>query len=306
MPVTKIPLPPWLRIKPPGGENYVRIKGLLGRHGLNTVCEEASCPNVSECWGGGTATFMIMGNACTRGCRFCSVASAARPGALDLGEPRHLAEALAALNLKYAVITTVCRDDLADQGAAHIAECIREVRERIPGMILEILTGDFQGDSELLKAVVQAGPHVLCHNLETVERLTPHVRDRRAGYHQSLEVLRQAKALRPQAPTKSSLMVGLGETQAEIQDAFRDLRAVGVEIVTLGQYLRPSSGGRNLPVIEYVSPEKFQEMEQTAKGFGFLYVASGPFVRSSYRAAELYFEGRDRKAVRQFSGSAVK
>lgn len=284
-------LAPWLKVKLPGGEAYGRIKGISARRNLHTVCEEARCPNIAECWGGGTATFMIMGDACTRGCRFCSVASAAKPALPDPAEPRHLAETLSEMELEYVVITTVCRDDLPDQGAAHIAECVSAVKNRCPDMLLEVLVQDFRGSEQALAAVITAGPDVIAHNLETVSRLTPAVRDAKAGYEQSLEVLRACKRLRPDLPTKSSLMLGLGETEAELLAAFRDLRSADVEILTLGQYLRPTRAARHLPVVEFVPPRRFESFGALARSQGFLYVASGPFVRSSYRAGELYLKG---------------
>ncbi|MBI2070287.1 MAG: lipoyl synthase [Elusimicrobia bacterium] len=288
---TRAPFPPWLRVKPPSGENYVRLKNLMAEFNLNSVCEEARCPNVSECWSGGTATFMVMGDACTRGCRFCSVESLARPASLDPDEPSHLAQALGRMGLNYAVLTSVCRDDLPDQGAGHIARCIREVKASAPAMLLEFLIPDFRGDRDCLKTVVEAGADVLAHNLETVRRLTHPVRDRRAGYEQSLDVLKAIKSMDSAIVTKSSLMLGLGETEDELLECFADLRATGVEILTLGQYLRPTGGGRHLPVLEYVPPERFDELKKKAENMGFLYVASGPFVRSSYKAAEFFLEG---------------
>jgi lipoyl synthase len=288
---TKPPLPPWLRVKLPGGEAYERIKAVSAKKKLATVCEEARCPNIAECWGGGTATFMVMGDTCTRGCRFCSVGTAARPGALDPHEPAKLADTLSEMGLDYTVITTVCRDDLPDQGAGHLAECIRTVKARNPELKLEVLIQDFRGDADLLAVVLDAKPDVLAHNVETVERLTASVRDVRAGYEQSLNVLRKSKELSPLTPTKSSIMLGLGETEAEVLACLRDLRGFGCDIVTLGQYLRPSGAGRHLPVAEFVSPERFAALEEKARDMGFLYVASGPFVRSSYRAGELFIKG---------------
>mgnify|MGYP001619685615 CR=1 FL=1 len=289
-------LPPWLKVKLPTGENYQRIKAVSDRRGLATVCEEARCPNIAECWGGGTATFMVMGDSCTRGCRFCSVASEARPPAPDPLEPSKLAETLAEMTLDYVVITTVCRDDLPDQGAAHLVACIRAIKDRCPNMKLELLAQDFRGDSRLLERVLGARPDVLAHNLETVRRLTPAVRDQKAGYEQSLQVLRESKRISPDTPTKSSLMLGLGETETEVLEACTDLRSAGVEILTLGQYLRPAGAGRNLPVAEFIEPERFEAIGQKARDLGFGYVASGPFVRSSYRAAELFLKGRLERA----------
>ncbi|MBI3296811.1 MAG: lipoyl synthase [Elusimicrobia bacterium] len=289
-------LPPWLRIRPPSGERYEAVKRQMGDGVLHTVCEEARCPNVAECWGGGTATFMVLGDECTRGCRFCSVATARVPQAPDPSEPAKLAESLGKLGLTYAVVTTVCRDDLPDQGAAHLAACVRAARERCPELLLEFLIQDFRGDEALLKVVADAGPHVLAHNLETVERLTATVRDAKAGYALSLSVLEALKRLAPKAKTKTSLMLGLGETEAELKTAFEDLRAADVDILTLGQYLRPTAQGRHLPVAEFVTPERFDALGELARTMGFLYVASGPLVRSSYRAGELFLEGMLRKA----------
>ncbi|OGR83239.1 MAG: lipoyl synthase [Elusimicrobia bacterium RIFCSPHIGHO2_02_FULL_57_9] len=289
-------LPSWLKVKLPGGETFRHIKDISARRNLHTVCEEARCPNIAQCWGGGTATFMVMGDACTRGCRFCSVASAARPSLPDPDEPRHLADALAEMNLEYVVITTVCRDDLPDQGAGHIARCLREARARRPDMLLEMLIQDFRGDEKALATVLAARPDVIAHNLETVSRLTPLVRDAKASYEQSLEVLRTSKRLSPQIRTKSSLMLGLGETEAEVLTACKDLRASGVEMLTLGQYLRPTGAARHLPVVDFAAPETFERLGQTARAMGFLYVASGPFVRSSYRAGELFLKGLLRNA----------
>jgi len=234
---------------------------------------------------------MVMGEACTRGCRFCSVSTAARPPAPDAKEPFRLAETLSEMKLEYTVITTVCRDDLPDQGAGHLAACIRAVKERCPHMKVEILAQDFRGDVEALRTLIKAGPDVLAHNLETVERLTPRVRDAKAGYRQSLEVLRQSKKMAPALPTKTSLMLGLGETQEELLAAFSDLRQAQVDILTLGQYLRPTSSSHHLPVVEFVRPEIFDDLAVRAREMGFLYVASGPFVRSSYRAGELFLKG---------------
>jgi lipoic acid synthetase len=284
-------LPPWLKIRPPSGERYQAVKSQMGDGVLHTVCEEAKCPNVSECWGGGTATFMVLGDECTRGCRFCSVGTARNPAPPDVTEPARLADSLGKLGLSYAVVTTVCRDDLPDQGASHLAACIHACRERRPEVLLEFLIQDFRGDEALLKVVADAGAHVLAHNLETVERLTPTVRDAKAGYKLSLDVLAALKRLAPAAKTKTSLMLGLGETEAELLTAFRDLRSVGVDILTLGQYLRPTAAGRHLPVAEFVEPERFDRLGEAARAMGFLYVASGPLVRSSYRAGELFLEG---------------
>lgn len=280
--------PSWLRVSMPGGERYRRVKETLGGLALHTVCQEASCPNVGECWGGGTATVMLMGDVCTRGCPFCDVKTSARPPPLDPDEPRHLAEAVASLGLDYIVVTSVDRDDLPDGGAAHFAEAIRRLKA-VPGLLVEVLTPDFQGDPEAVRTVGRAGPDVFANNVETVRRLSPVVRDARAGYDQTLGVLARMKQEFPAIVTKSSIMAGLGESDAEIEETMRDLRAAGVEILTLGQYLRPSAW--HLPVVEWVTPERFAGWREAGLALGFRYVASGPLVRSSYRAAELFLRG---------------
>ena len=285
--------PEWLRVRPPAGPSYSALKGLLKGLSLHTVCKEAHCPNVAECWGGGTATVMLLGDVCTRGCRFCAVASGRPNGALDLDEPRKVGIAIAELGLRYVVLTSVDRDDLPDGGAAHFARTIREVKARSPEILVEALIPDFQGDAEAVRTVVDSGVDVLDHNLETVRRLQSVVRDPRATYDQSLEVLRRAKSIRPDLFTKSSLMLGLGESREEVLGAMRDLRAVGVDIVTLGQYLRPSDW--HLPVLEYVSPQAFDGLRTAGEAMGFLYVAAGPLVRSSYRAGEYFLENIIRK-----------
>lgn len=291
--------PEWLRVRPPSGETYAHLKSLFRDLDLHTVCEEAHCPNVWECWGGGTATIMLMGDVCTRGCRFCAVASGNPRGVLDIDEPRKVAMAIGELGLSYVVLTSVDRDDLPDGGAAHFARTIREIRMRSSEILIEALIPDFQGDLEAVRTVVDAGPDVLDHNVETVRRLQSVARDRRANYEQSLSVLRGAKAMRAGLFTKSSIMLGLGETRDEVLETMRDLRANGVDIVTLGQYLRPSEW--HLPVQEYVSPETFDEFRVAGEEMGFLYVASGPLVRSSYRAGEFFLENvlRGAKAERR-------
>ncbi|MDD5304984.1 MAG: lipoyl synthase, partial [Elusimicrobia bacterium] len=284
-------LPPWLKVKLPTGPVVARLKDASRSRGLSTVCEEARCPNIGECWGGGTATFMVMGDTCTRGCRFCSVATALKPSAPDCEEPVKLSLTLKEMAVEYAVLTTVCRDDLPDQGAGHLASCIREIKRVCPDMKLEMLLQDFRGDKGLLETVLDAGPDVVAHNVECVERLTATVRDAKAGYRQSLDVLARAKAYRPKTPTKTSLMLGLGETEGELLRAFDDIRESGVEILTLGQYLRPSGSRHHLMVEEFIHPDEFKRYGEIAKQHGFRYVASGPFVRSSYRAAELFMKG---------------
>ena len=282
------PKPRWLKVPLAGGERYQRVRDTLGRLQLHTVCAEAHCPNVGECWCGGTATVMLMGDTCTRGCRFCQVKTAARPPPLDADEPRHLAEAVRELGLDYIVVTSVDRDDLPDGGAAHFAEAIRRLKA-IDGLLVEVLTPDFRGDAEAVRAVGRAGPAVFANNLETVRRLTPAVRDARAGYDQTLAVLALMRREFPGVVTKSSLMVGLGETEAEVEEAMRDLRAQGVDILTLGQYLRPSAW--HLPVAAWIPPERFEAWRRRGLELGFRYVAAGPLVRSSYRAAELFLRG---------------
>jgi lipoic acid synthetase len=280
--------PEWLKVRLPHGEGYERVKSIVRRTRLATVCEEARCPNIAECWGGGTATVMLMGEVCTRACRFCHVKVGA-PLPLDPMEPQHLAEAVRELGLDYIVVTSVNRDDLPDGGAGHFAAAIRALRDASPKTIVEVLIPDFQGAEPDLATVSIARPHVIAHNLETVERLTPSVRDRRATYEQSLRVLDYLKH-RPERPyTKSSLMLGLGETDEELERSFRDLRAAGVDVLTLGQYLQPSP--YHLKVERFVTPAEFAEIQATAQEMGFLYVAAGPLVRSSYRAAEFFMKG---------------
>lgn len=280
--------PEWLRVRAPSGEKYVNLKQRLRSRTLYTVCEEAHCPNIGECWSGGTATIMVMGDTCTRGCRFCNVKTGIPKTPLDPEEPAKVAKSVQEMDLEYVVITTVDRDELPDQGAAHFAAIVREVKRVNPRVLVETLAGDFRGIAELTHTLVDSGIDVYSHNIETVERLTPTVRDRRAGYSQTLEVLREVKRHRPNLVTKSSIMLGLGETKEEVLQAMRDVRATGAEIFTLGQYLRPTR--RHLPVERYVTPEEFQELEQEGLGMGYAFVASGPLVRSSYRAGEFFIK----------------
>ncbi|MAD83512.1 MAG: lipoyl synthase [Deltaproteobacteria bacterium] len=284
--------PPWLKVPFPGGERYSWIKKRAANLNLSTVCEEANCPNIGECWNGGTATFMLMGDTCTRGCRFCSVKSAKNPGALDAEEPKKLAETVNNLALKYVVLTTVDRDDLPDQGASHIARCIRSTQRACPEMLIEMLMPDFQGKIELVQQVINARPAVLAHNLETVRSLTDRVRDSRASYDQSLDVLRYLKQQCPDGYTKSSLMLGVGESRTETLQAMKDLRDVGVDFLTIGQYLQPSK--KHLKVEKFMHPDEFDELALQGDKMGFEYVASGPLVRSSYKAAEFYIERKIR------------
>lgn len=278
--------PDWLRVRAPGGSGYARLKKVLRDRDLHTVCEEARCPNVGECWGGGTATFMVLGDVCTRGCRFCAVTSGDPGGRVDDEEPDRLAEAVEAMGLDYVVLTMVDRDDLDDGGAGHVARCIAAIRRRVPEVLVEALVGDFRGDAEAVDRVCDAAPDVFAHNVETVERLQRVARDRRCGYGQSLEVLARAKEHEAVAYTKSSLMLGLGEAEEEVRRTMEDLLAHDVDFLTLGQYLQP--GGQYLPVQRWVSPATFDDHRRAGEEMGFLYVASGPLVRSSYRAGELF------------------
>lgn len=280
--------PDWLKIRAPGGEQYAGMKARARRLTLATVCEEAQCPNIGECWGGGTATFMLMGEVCTRGCRFCAVDTAKSPPPLDPAEPGNVAQAVHELGLSYVVLTSVNRDELPDGGSSHLAACLQAIKARSPEVLLEMLIPDFLGDAAAIGRIADSPIAVLAHNVETVERLTPTVRDPRASYRQSLEVLATSKRLAPQLLTKSSIMIGLGEAEDEVLATLQDLRSVGCDIVTLGQYLRPSY--KHLPVVEYVHPAIFERYAEQARRLGFGYVASGPLVRSSYRAGELYVE----------------
>jgi len=273
--------PRWIRAKAPTGPNVMRIKNLLRQNNLHTVCEEASCPNLGECFGHGTATFMIMGDICTRRCPFCDVAHG-RPKPLDKNEPTHLAEAIQLLNLKYVVITSVDRDDLRDGGAQHFVDCIQAVRELSPATKIEILVPDFRGRMDIaLQIMEQAPPDVFNHNLETVPRLYKKCRPG-SDYQWSLDLLKKFKEMYPDIPTKSGLMLGLGETNEEVLDVMRDLRAHLGEMLTLGQYLQPSL--HHLPVERFVTPEEFEQLGREGEAMGFANVASGPMVRSSYHA----------------------
>jgi lipoic acid synthetase len=276
------PKPEWLKVRAPGSENYLRLKGIMRELRLNTVCEDAHCPNIGECWHHGTATFMILGDICTRACSYCAVAHG-KPNELDLAEPGRVAEAIARMGLQYAVITSVDRDDLADGGASIFAATIRETRVRVPGCRIEVLIPDFQGDESSLRAVLDAGPDVLNHNIETVPRL---YRMARSGgkYLRSLDLLDRSRHYKPEIATKTGIMVGLGEQFDEIVTVFDDLRGVGVSILTIGQYLRPSPG--HAPMTRYYHPDEFAELKHLALARGFVHVESGPLVRSSYHAHE--------------------
>ncbi|ORZ19429.1 hypothetical protein BCR42DRAFT_370967 [Absidia repens] len=284
-------LPSWLKTDIPSGQNFGKIKRDLRGLKLHTVCEEARCPNIGDCWGGGehqtaTATIMLMGDECTRGCRFCSVKTNRKPKALDPHEPEHTAEAISRWGLDYVVLTSVDRDDLPDGGSSHFAETISKIKSKAPHILVECLTGDFGGSLEGVETVARSGLDVYAHNIETVEDLTPFVRDRRAGFRQSLKVLSHAKVTNPELITKSSIMLGCGETDEEVLHALEALREAQVDCVTLGQYMRPTK--RHMKVHEYVTPEKFKHWETKGMELGFKYVASGPLVRSSYKAGEFY------------------
>lgn len=295
-----LPKPRWLKAAPADSENYQKLRNTVRELGLATVCEEARCPNIGDCWGGGkeggtaTATIMIMGDTCTRGCRFCSVKTSRAPPPLDPLEPEKVSTAIAKWGLDYVVLTSVDRDDLADQGSEHFRQVVQQLKEKKPDLLVEALTPDFQGNLDLVRVVATSGLDVYAHNVETVQRLTPFVRDRRAGYHQSLSVLAFVKSLSFESRsfnsplTKTSIMLGLGETDDEIRQTLTDLRAIDVDVVTFGQYLQPTK--KHLPVKEYVPPEKFAEWQHEAEGMGFAYVASGPLVRSSYKAGEFFLK----------------
>lgn len=276
------PKPDWLKVRAPGSENYLRLKGIMKGLRLNTVCEDAHCPNIGECWHHGTATFMILGDVCTRACAYCAVAHG-KPNTLDLDEPRRVAEAVRAMGLQYAVVTSVDRDDLPDGGASIFAETIRQIRVQTPSTRVEVLIPDFKGDEAALKTVLAARPDVLNHNTETVPRL---YRMARSGgrYTRTLELLDRSRQITPQIPTKTGLMVGLGEEPDELRQVFRDLRGVGVSILTLGQYLRPSPA--HAVMTRYYHPDEFRALKHDALELGFVHVEAGPLVRSSYHAHE--------------------
>ena len=277
--------PRWLRAKMPSGKGYSGTRQIVKDHKLSTVCEEAMCPNIGECWNAGTATIMVLGSVCTRACRFCAVDTGNPKGWLDLDEPANTGRAVKLMGLKYVVITSVDRDDLADGGASHYAACVREIKRQNPGIAVEALTPDFQGVMEHVELVVESGIAVFAQNVETVRRLTHPVRDPRAGYEQTIDVLRHAKSFRPQVLTKTSLMLGLGEHDNEIIETMDDLRAAGVDILTLGQYLRPTPS--HLVVERYVSPAEFEAYRREGLDKGFVEVVAGPMVRSSYRAEQV-------------------
>ena len=289
-------LPPWLKVKAPGGSNYLELRDLLRGSQLHTVCEEAHCPNIGECWERRTATFMVLGDICTRACAYCAVTSG-RPTGLELQEPVRLAETVARMGLRYAVITSVNRDDLPDGGAFIFAQCIRQIRKRVPNCKVEVLIPDFEGNWDALGTVMEATPDTLNHNIETVRRVFHRVRPK-GDFDQSLELLSRAKALDTGAVTKSGMMVGLGETWDEIIENMRELRSVDCDLLTIGQYLRPSE--KHVPLARWYTPEEFEELRLEGEALGFRHVASGPLVRSSYHADEQHAAAVNAVAVRDF------
>ncbi|XP_026215806.1 lipoyl synthase, mitochondrial [Anabas testudineus] len=289
----RLRLPPWVKTEIPIGKNYNRLKNTLRDLNLHTVCEEARCPNISECWGGGeyntaTATIMLMGDTCTRGCRFCSIKTARQPPPLDPNEPYNTAKAIAAWGLDYVVLTSVDRDDIADGGAEHFAKTVSHLKEMNSQILVECLTPDFRGDLAAVEKVALSGLDVYAHNVETVRELQRRVRDARANFDQSLSVLKHAKRVKPSVLTKTSLMLGLGETDQQILSSLSELREAGVDCLTLGQYMQPTK--RHLKVEEYVTPERFAYWEKVGNDMGFVYTASGPLVRSSYKAGEFFLK----------------
>lgn len=280
--------PNWLKIRLNTSGDFHLVKESMKSRRLFTVCEEARCPNIFECWTRRTATILLLGATCTRHCRFCSVKSGNPQGIIDEQEAEKAAQTVRTMNLRYAVLTCVDRDDLADGGAAHLARTFSAIRTGNPDVIIEALVGDFRGNLASLKTILDAPINVYGHNIETIRRLTPHIRDRRATYDQSLRCLAEAKRLKPELPTKSSIMVGFGESKEEVIETMKDLRNIGVDFFTIGQYLQPTK--MHTPVIAYVSPEQFAEYQRIGLDLGFLHVASGPLVRSSYRASEHFIE----------------
>jgi lipoic acid synthetase len=304
------PKPPWLKVKAPSGPTYQAIRDRMAGASLATVCQEAHCPNLGECWGGGTATIMLMGDTCTRGCRFCMVHTG-KPAPLDPDEPANAAAAVVAMGVEYIVLTSVNRDELPDGGASHFAATVRELKARDPEIMVEVLIPDFQGDLSAVDQLIAAGPEVIAHNVETVRRLSRTVRDVRATFDQSLRVLEHVdRAGAGRGPggadilAKTSIMVGLGETPEEVAAALDDLRGVGCDVVTFGQYLQPSR--KHLDVVAFVPPEQFDRYAQMARDKGFVYVASGPLVRSSYRAGEFYLKAHLARARQHAAARATK
>lgn len=289
--------PNWFKVPAPGGSHtkYDVLKQSVKELGLHTVCEEAQCPNIGECWNGGTGTLMLLGDTCTRGCKFCAIKTSSKPPPPDPFEPFKTAEALSKWNISYVVLTSVDRDDMEDGGSNHFATTVKLIKQTIPSMLVECLVSDFAGNLTNVETLSMSGLDVYAHNVETVKRLQKYVRDHRAGYEQSLSVLKHAKAHNPRLYTKTSLMLGLGETQDEVIEAMTDIRSAGVDVLTLGQYLRPTE--HHLAVVEYVHPDKFKWFQEVGEKLGFKYVASGPMVRSSYKAGEYYLEHMIRNKV---------
>ena len=277
--------PKWLRIKSQNSSKFRELKEIVSHKKLHTVCEEAMCPNIQECWSHGTATFMLLGSVCTRACKFCAVDTGNPKGQIDAKEPEKVANSIAQMNLKYAVLTSVNRDDLEDGGAMHFAQTVVSIKKKAPGVIIEALVPDFLGKRESIETLLDSNVEVFAQNLETVNRLTHQVRDHRAGYEQTLEVLAYAKTYSPKTISKTSLMLGLGESEDELLESFNDIRSAGVDVLTLGQYMRPTIN--HLPVERWYSPEEFLYMKKLALDIGFKEVASGPLVRSSYRADKI-------------------
>ena len=277
--------PKWLRIKSQNSSKFRELKEIVSHKKLHTVCEEAMCPNIQECWSHGTATFMLLGSVCTRACKFCAVDTGNPKGQIDAKEPQKVANSIAQMNLKYAVLTSVNRDDLEDGGAMHFAQTVVSTKKEAPGVIIEALVPDFLGKRESIETLLDSNVEVFAQNLETVKRLTHQVRDHRAGYEQTLEVLAYAKKYSPKTISKTSLMLGLGESEDELLESFNDIRSAGVDVLTLGQYMRPTIN--HLPVEKWYSPEEFLYMKNLALDIGFKEVASGPLVRSSYRADKI-------------------
>uniref|UniRef100_A0A8C9IIC8 Lipoyl synthase, mitochondrial n=1 Tax=Piliocolobus tephrosceles TaxID=591936 RepID=A0A8C9IIC8_9PRIM len=281
-------IPDWFHVPAPTGTNYKKLKNDLKKLKLHTVCEEAQCPNIGECWDIGTATIMLLGDTCTRGCRFCSIKTSSKPPPPDINEPFNTAKAICEWDINYVVLTSVDRDDLPDGGANHFAKTVELIKFSRPDILIECLVSDFQGDVNSVRRLALSGLEVYAHNIETVKRLQKHVRDKRANYEQSLYVLKKAKEINPKLLTKTSVMLGLGETKEEVIEAMQDARNNNVDVITFGQYLRPTKN--HLSVVEYISPEVFNDYKEIGLKMGFRYIASGPLVRSSYKAGEYYMQ----------------
>lgn len=288
--VTSLQKPDWFKVRIQESDRYKKIEGLVTQHGLATVCREARCPNIYECWNAGTATFMLMGEVCTRACKFCHVKNGNPRQILDSEEPQKIKESVRTLDLNYVVLTSVNRDDLEDEGSSHFAEAVRQIKTLEKQVLVETLTPDFRKTQETsVQRMIESGVDVIAHNVETIRRLVPWVRDGRCNHDLSLRFHQTAKKIKPSVITKSSIMVGLGETQDEVVETFKELRDANVDVVTVGQYLQPTKNHH--PVIRYVHPDEFKFYEETGMKMGFRFIASGPMVRSSYRAAEVFIQG---------------